>query len=115
NDNAQGEYYLTDVIGLAAAEGVAIEPIPAEDASETLGINDRFHLAAAERTYQRLQADSLMARGVTLFDPSRIDVRGVVEVGRDVVIDVGVIFVGRVRLGNRVRIGPYCVLINAEL
>jgi bifunctional UDP-N-acetylglucosamine pyrophosphorylase/glucosamine-1-phosphate N-acetyltransferase len=115
NDNAQGEYYLTDVIGMAFAENVKVDGIAAESATEVLGINDRAQLAAAERALQRRQAAELMARGVTLADPERIDVRGEVTVGRDVFIDVGVVLEGRVVLGDRARIGPYCVVADSTL
>jgi len=115
NDNAQGEYYLTDVIGMAVAEGVAVDGIVADSAGEVLGINDRAQLAAAERTLQRRQAAELMARGVTLADPERIDVRGEVTVGRDVFIDVGVVLEGKVVLGDRVRIEAYAVIRNCTL
>jgi bifunctional UDP-N-acetylglucosamine pyrophosphorylase/glucosamine-1-phosphate N-acetyltransferase len=115
NDNAQGEYYLTDVIGLAVAEGVAVDGIVADSATEVLGINDRAQLAAAERALQRRQAAELMARGVTLADPERIDVRGEVTVGRDVFIDVGVVLEGKVVLGDRARIEAYAVIRNCTL
>jgi bifunctional UDP-N-acetylglucosamine pyrophosphorylase/glucosamine-1-phosphate N-acetyltransferase len=115
NDNAQGEYYLTDVIGLAVADGVAVDGIVADSATEVLGINDRAQLAAAERALQRRQAAELMARGVTLADPDRIDVRGEVAVGRDVFIDVGVVLEGKVVLGDRVRIEAYAVIRNCTL
>jgi bifunctional UDP-N-acetylglucosamine pyrophosphorylase/glucosamine-1-phosphate N-acetyltransferase len=115
NDNAQGEYYLTDVIGMAAADGVAVDGIVADSATEVLGINDRAQLAAAERALQRRQAAELMARGVTLADPERIDVRGEVAVGRDVFIDVGVVLEGRVVLGDRARIEAYAVIRNCTL
>jgi bifunctional UDP-N-acetylglucosamine pyrophosphorylase/glucosamine-1-phosphate N-acetyltransferase len=115
NDNAQGEYYLTDVIGMAAADGVVVDGVVADSASEVLGINDRAQLAAAERALQRRQAAELMARGVTLADPERIDVRGEVTVGRDVFIDVGVVLEGKVVLGDRVRIEAYAVIRNCTL
>jgi bifunctional UDP-N-acetylglucosamine pyrophosphorylase/glucosamine-1-phosphate N-acetyltransferase len=115
NKNAQGEYYLTDVIGLAFADGVEIRGILAASAAEVLGINDRAQLAAAERAWQRRQAADLMARGVTLADPERLDVRGDVIVGRDVHIDVGVVLEGKVVLGDRVQIGPYAVIADSTL
>jgi bifunctional UDP-N-acetylglucosamine pyrophosphorylase/glucosamine-1-phosphate N-acetyltransferase len=115
NDNAQGEYYLTDVIGMAAADGVVVDGVVADSASEVLGINDRAQLAAAERALQRRQAAELMARGVTLADPERIDVRGEVTVGRDVFIDVGVVLEGKVVLGDRARIEAYAVIRNCTL
>jgi bifunctional UDP-N-acetylglucosamine pyrophosphorylase/glucosamine-1-phosphate N-acetyltransferase len=115
NDNAQREYYLTDVIGMAVNEKVNVEGIVAESASEVLGINDRAQLAAAERALQRRLAAELMERGVTLADPERLDVRGDVAVGRDVFIDVGVVLEGKVALGDRVRIEPYAVVRNCTL
>jgi bifunctional UDP-N-acetylglucosamine pyrophosphorylase/glucosamine-1-phosphate N-acetyltransferase len=115
NDNAQGEYYLTDVIGMAFADDVKVDGIVADSATEVLGINDRTQLAAAERALQRRQAAELMARGVTLADPERIDVRGEVIAGRDVFIDVGVVLEGKVVLGDRARIGPYCVVADSTL
>jgi bifunctional UDP-N-acetylglucosamine pyrophosphorylase/glucosamine-1-phosphate N-acetyltransferase len=115
NDNVQSEYYLTDVIGFAIAEGERVHGIVAESATEVLGINDRAQLAAAERTLQRRIAADLMTRGVTLADPERLDVRGEVVVGRDVFIDVGVVLQGKVTLGDRARIGPYAVITDSTL
>jgi bifunctional UDP-N-acetylglucosamine pyrophosphorylase/glucosamine-1-phosphate N-acetyltransferase len=115
NDNAQGEYYLTDVIGMAAADNVPVDGIVADSPTEVLGINDRVQLAAAERALQRRQAAELMARGVTLVDPERFDARGEITVGRDVFIDVGVVLEGKVVLGDRVRIGPYCVIADSTM
>ncbi|HEX5049433.1 MAG TPA: bifunctional UDP-N-acetylglucosamine diphosphorylase/glucosamine-1-phosphate N-acetyltransferase GlmU [Gammaproteobacteria bacterium] len=115
NDNAQGEYYLTDVIALAAADGTKILGTVIQSTTEVLGINDRAQLAVAERTIQREIARDLMARGATLADPERIDVRGNLTVGRDVFIDVGAVFEGDVELGDRVRIGPYAVIADTEL
>jgi bifunctional UDP-N-acetylglucosamine pyrophosphorylase / glucosamine-1-phosphate N-acetyltransferase len=115
NTNAQREYYLTDVIGMAVADRVEVDGIAADSAAEVLGINDRAQLAAAERALQRRQAAELMARGVTLADPERLDVRGDVTVGRDVFIDVGVVLEGKVVLGDRVRLEPYAVVRNCTL
>jgi bifunctional UDP-N-acetylglucosamine pyrophosphorylase / glucosamine-1-phosphate N-acetyltransferase len=115
NNNAQREYYLTDVIGMAFADRVEVDGIVAESATEVLGINDRAQLAAAERALQQRRAAELMARGVTLADPERLDVRGEVIVGRDVFIDVGVVLEGKVVLGDRVRIEPYAVVRNCTL
>jgi bifunctional UDP-N-acetylglucosamine pyrophosphorylase/glucosamine-1-phosphate N-acetyltransferase len=115
NDNTQGEYYLTDVIGMAVADGVVVEGIAAESAAEVLGINDRAQLAAAERALQRRHAAELMERGVTLADPERLDVRGEVVVGRDVFIDVGVVLEGKVVLGDRTRLEAYAVVRNCTL
>ncbi len=110
NDNAQGEYYLTDVIALAVRDGVPVEPFTVTEPLEVQGVNDRRQLAELERFYQARQAKALLANGATLLDPARIDIRGAVTTGKDVVIDVNVVFEGTVRLGNRVRIGPFCVL-----
>ncbi|HXH04665.1 MAG TPA: bifunctional UDP-N-acetylglucosamine diphosphorylase/glucosamine-1-phosphate N-acetyltransferase GlmU [Candidatus Competibacteraceae bacterium] len=115
NRNAQGEYYLTDIIALAVAEGVTVQAVVAGDAAEVAGVNDRAQLAALERAYQQRQAQDLMRRGATLADPARLDVRGTVELGRDVFIDVNVVLEGRVRLGDRVRIGANCVIRDAVI
>ena len=108
--NAQNEYYLTDVIALARRDGIDVVAELAPDEREVGGINDRAQLAAAERLMQQRRAHALMIAGVTLGDPSRIDVRGTLDCARDVTIDVGCVFEGRVRLDEGVRIGPYCVL-----
>lgn len=110
NDNAQGEYYLTDVIALAVRDGVPVEPFTVTEPLEVQGVNDRRQLAELERFYQARQTEALLANGATLLDLARIDIRGAVTTGKDVVIDVNVVFEGTVRLGNRVRIGPFCVL-----
>jgi bifunctional UDP-N-acetylglucosamine pyrophosphorylase / glucosamine-1-phosphate N-acetyltransferase len=115
NDNAQREYYLTDVIAMAFAEGVDVLGVQATDPNEVIGINDKLQLAAAERSFQRRAADDLMRRGATIADPARIDVRGRVTLGVDVFIDVGVILSGDVELGDRVRIGPNCVISDSTL
>jgi bifunctional UDP-N-acetylglucosamine pyrophosphorylase/glucosamine-1-phosphate N-acetyltransferase len=115
SNNAQREYYLTDVIGMAVADRVPVDGIVAESPTEVIGINDRAQLAAAERALQRRQAADLMERGVTLADPERLDVRGEVVVGRDVFIDVGVVLEGRVVLGDRVHIEAYAHLRNCTL
>ena len=114
NDNAQGEYYLTDIIAMAVADDVPVETVSAAP-DEVEGVNNKRQLAALERVYQRRQAEALLDRGVTLRDPSRIDVRGEVETGCDVEIDVNVILEGRVRLGDRVRIGAGVVVRDAEI
>lgn len=115
NDNAQGEYYLTDVIARAAQEGKQVVAVPADGPHETLGINSKEQLAQAERVAQSRAALWVMKRGVTLADPARIDIRGEVEVGTDVSIDVGCVFEGRVVLGDGVRIGPYNVLRDCDI
>lgn len=110
DDNAQAEYYLTDIVGMAVADGLEVVTVQPTHAWETFGVNSRAQLAELERVYQRGLADALMERGAHLLDPARIDVRGELTLGRDVSIDVGCVFEGRVTLGDRVRIGPYCVL-----
>ena len=112
DDNAQREYYLTDVIAMAAAQGVTIDAILVDDERLVRGVNDRAQLAALERIVQRRQADTLLAAGVSLADADRIDIRGTLECGHDVSIDVGCVFEGRVTLADGVAIGPYCVLRN---
>jgi len=115
NTNAQGEYYLTDVVEMAVKAKVAVKPLIAPTIPEVLGINDRVQLAEVEAEYRRQRARALMQAGVTLADPTRIDVRGTLETGRDVFIDVNVVFEGRVTLGNRVRIGPNNVIRDATI
>jgi bifunctional UDP-N-acetylglucosamine pyrophosphorylase/glucosamine-1-phosphate N-acetyltransferase len=110
NQNAQGEYYLTDVIGLAVSDGVEIATTQAQTVEEVSGINDRVQLADLERFYQRRLAESLMRAGVTLRDPARIDIRGRLRAGRDVTIDVNAVFEGEVQLAEGVSIGPNCYL-----
>ena len=114
-DNSQGEYYLTDAIALAVRDGVEVSTIQPVSVEEVLGVNDRVQLAHLERHYQRQLAHRLMLEGVTLHDPERVDVRGDLEVGRDVVIDVNVVFEGKVFLGDRVRIGPNTIIKNSAL
>jgi bifunctional UDP-N-acetylglucosamine pyrophosphorylase/glucosamine-1-phosphate N-acetyltransferase len=115
NDNAQGEYYLTDVIALAVRDGVAVEAIVAPTVAEVLGVNDKLQLAQVEAEHRRIQAERLMLDGVTVVDPARLDVRGEVGHGRDVLLDVNVVLEGRVTLGNRVRVGPNVVLRDCEV
>ncbi|MBS0319875.1 MAG: bifunctional UDP-N-acetylglucosamine diphosphorylase/glucosamine-1-phosphate N-acetyltransferase GlmU [Proteobacteria bacterium] len=114
-DNAQREYYLTDVVKLALADTVDVEGVVLDDAREAAGINDRAQLAAAEALVRERRTGELMARGVTLADPLRTDVRGELACGRDVAIDVGCVFEGRVTLGDDVEIGAYCVLRDVAL
>jgi bifunctional UDP-N-acetylglucosamine pyrophosphorylase / glucosamine-1-phosphate N-acetyltransferase len=115
NDNAQGEYYLTDIVAAAVADGVPIEVRQPAAAHECLGVNSKTDLAALERRFQMNKADTLLESGVTLADPARIDVRGELTCGRDVVIDVNCIFEGRVTLGDRVRIGANCILRDVSV
>jgi len=114
NDNAQGEYYLTDVIARAVGDGVRVVGVDGGDGDETLGVNSKEQLAMVERIAQRRAAQALMDAGVTLADPARIDVRGDLVTGADVSIDVGCIFEGRVELADGVRVGAYCVLRNCS-
>lgn len=113
-ENAQGEYYLTDVVSSAKSAGIEVVGVEASP-EESLGVNDRAQLANLERIHQRRQAARLMAGGVTLMDPARIDIRGSLRAGRDCVIDVNVVFEGEVTLGDRVRIGAGCVIRDADL
>ncbi|MFT4178565.1 MAG: bifunctional UDP-N-acetylglucosamine diphosphorylase/glucosamine-1-phosphate N-acetyltransferase GlmU [Thermomonas sp.] len=115
NDNAQGEYYLTDVFAQAAAEFSAAEMVHVADPLETEGANDPWQLAQLERAYQTRQVRKLCADGARVADPARIDIRGTVTVGRDVEIDVDVVFEGDVQLGDGVRIGPFCRIRDAVL
>jgi bifunctional UDP-N-acetylglucosamine pyrophosphorylase/glucosamine-1-phosphate N-acetyltransferase len=114
-DNAQKEYYLTDVIEIAARSGASVSAVKVADPWEAAGVNSRSELAALEREYQRRQAAKLLEAGVTLADPARLDVRGTLACGRDVAIDVNCVFEGRVRLADGVRIGPSCVLKNVSI
>ncbi len=115
NDNVQGEYYLTDIIAMAVADGVTVGAASTDTPAEGRGVNDRRDLARAERAIQLQLAEGLMIDGVTLADPARIDVRGRVSAGRDVFIDVNAVLEGDVVLGDRVRIGPNVVLRNASI
>jgi bifunctional UDP-N-acetylglucosamine pyrophosphorylase/glucosamine-1-phosphate N-acetyltransferase len=114
-DNAQGEYYLTDVIALAVADGCGVHGVRAPAAEEVLGVNDRLQLAAVEAALRARKARELMLAGVTLADPARIDVRGTLACGRDVFIDVNAVFEGDVRLGDRVRIGPHVLVRDSTV
>ncbi|MGH8136909.1 MAG: bifunctional UDP-N-acetylglucosamine diphosphorylase/glucosamine-1-phosphate N-acetyltransferase GlmU [Steroidobacteraceae bacterium] len=115
NDNSQGEYYLTDVIALAVKDGIAVNPLIAATAIEVLGVNDKAQLAEVEAAYRQQIARQLMLAGVTVADPSRLDVRGPLTHGSDVYLDVNVVLEGRVKLGNRVRIGPNSIVRNSEI
>ena len=115
NQNAQKEYYLTDIVTLAVKDGVRVAGVKVDDAMEVAGVNSKGELAMLERVYQSREAKRLMEAGVSLADPARIDVRGKLECGRDVSIDVNCLFEGSVRLGDGVRIGPNCVLRNVTL
>ncbi len=113
NRNAQGEYYLTDIVAMAVAEGMDVVTAHPDATWETEGVNSKVQLATLERIHQRNIAEALMEQGVTLADPARIDVRGELICGRDVIIDVNCVFEGRVVLGDGVRIGPNCVIQDA--
>lgn len=115
NQNAQGEYYLTDIIAMAHADGVPIHTAQPAHAWEVSGVNSRQQQAELERIWQLHQANALMAQGVQLLDPARIDIRGTLNCAGDVSIDVGCVFEGTVELGEGVRIGPYCVLNNVRV
>ena len=106
NNNAQGEFYLTDVVALAVRDGVTVRGVHAEDPHEILGVNDRAQLASLERRFQQRQAQDCLRAGVTLIDPARFDLRGRLTAGQDVMIDVNVVLEGTVKLGNRVTVGP---------
>lgn len=115
NNNAQGEYYLTDVIEMAATEGKTIKAAQPQNAIEVEGINNRAQLAKLERAFQLEQANALLMDGVSLMDPARFDLRGDLHVGKDVVIDVNVVIEGKVSLGDNVVIGPNCVLKDCSI
>ena len=115
NDNAQGEYYLTDVILMAARDGLRVNAVVAPTETEVLGVNDKVQLAQLESALRAARAQALMLEGVTLADPARIDIRGSVSVGRDVFIDVNAVLVGTIVLGDRVHIGPNCYLENCRI
>jgi bifunctional UDP-N-acetylglucosamine pyrophosphorylase/glucosamine-1-phosphate N-acetyltransferase len=115
NNNAQQEYYLTDIIAMAVKEGTPIESAQPAQVWETLGVNSKVQLAALERIYQRTIANALLEQGVTLADPNRLDVRGKLRCGRDISIDVGCVFEGEVVLGDGVAIGANCVIRDAKI
>jgi bifunctional UDP-N-acetylglucosamine pyrophosphorylase/glucosamine-1-phosphate N-acetyltransferase len=115
NDNAQGEYYLTDVVVMAVKGRLKVNAVVVADETEMLGVNDKLQLAAVEAAYRKRRAEELMKAGATLVDPARFDARGPVTIGRDVFIDVNVVLEGKVTLGDRVRIGPNVWLRNVEV
>lgn len=115
NQNSQGEFYLTDAVAMAVAEGVRVDTVHPASVVEVRGVNNRLQLAELERSYQRSQAQRLMLAGVTLADPARLDIRGEVTAGRDVYIDVNVVLEGRVVIGDRVHIGANNHLKDSEL
>lgn len=115
NNNAQGEYYLTDIIARAVADGIEVVSAQPDDVAETLGVNSKVQLAELERLHQRRVAHALLEQGVTLLDPARLDVRGSLVCGRDVSIDVNCVFEGTVTLEDGVSIGANCVIKNARI
>lgn len=115
NNNAQGEYYLTDLVEIARQASDNTTAVVCDDEQEVAGANDRMQLAAAERVWQARQAQSLMEQGVSLIDPARIDVRGDLSVGQDISIDVGCVFEGDVTLADNVKIGAHCVIKDSRI
>ncbi|MEN8351065.1 bifunctional UDP-N-acetylglucosamine diphosphorylase/glucosamine-1-phosphate N-acetyltransferase GlmU [Acinetobacter towneri] len=115
NNNAQGEYYLTDIVAMAIADGLEVASVKPELAFEVEGVNDRVQLAALEREFQNFQAKQLMQQGVHLIDPTRFDLRGNLTVGKDVRIDINVIIEGNCELGDGVEIGAGCILKNTKI
>jgi bifunctional UDP-N-acetylglucosamine pyrophosphorylase/glucosamine-1-phosphate N-acetyltransferase len=115
SDNSQGEYYLTDIVASAVADGVQVTAVTGDSATEVMGINDKAQLAVAERAFQQRAATELLQAGVTLIDPARIDVRGNLKCGHDVTIDINVVFIGDVSLGDNVSIGPNCVIQDSTI
>jgi bifunctional UDP-N-acetylglucosamine pyrophosphorylase / glucosamine-1-phosphate N-acetyltransferase len=115
NDNAQKEFYLTDIVAMAVADGVPVVAAPAASDTEVLGVNSPVQLADLERRFQRLQADALMEAGVRLADPARLDVRGTLTCGSDVEIDVNCVFEGQVHLADGARVGANCVIRDATI
>jgi len=115
NNNSQGEYYLTDIIAMAVADGIKINTATPANEHEVLGVNNKRQLAELERAYQLDMANKLMDAGVGLRDPARLDVRGNVSCGRDVSIDINVIFEGQVKIGDNVSIGPNCLIIDSKI
>ncbi|MCL6244576.1 bifunctional UDP-N-acetylglucosamine diphosphorylase/glucosamine-1-phosphate N-acetyltransferase GlmU [Acinetobacter sp. ANC 7200] len=115
NNNAQGEYYLTDIVAMAIADGLEVASVEPERAFEVEGVNDRVQLAALEREFQAFQAKQLMQQGVHMIDPTRFDLRGTLTVGQDVRIDINVIIEGDVELGDNVEIGAGCIIKNSKI
>lgn len=115
SDNTQGEYYLTDIISMAVRDGMKVNGVLAPTEAEVLGVNDKVQLAAVEAHLRQQRTTALMLQGATLADPSRVDIRGTVTVGRDVFIDVNTVFVGEVHLEDNVRIGPNCHIKDTRI
>ena len=114
-NNTQREYFLTDVVAGAVKAGTRVEAIPAANALEVAGVNDKIQLSAVEAGYRRLRAEELMLAGATLADPARIDIRGDVKVGRDVFIDVNTVLIGEVQLAAGVKVGPNCIIADSKV
>lgn len=114
-DNAQGEYYLTDIVAMAVADGVTVRTVHPSSTAEILGVNDRRQLAEVEAALRVRNAEALLDAGVTLLDPKRVDVRGTLSCGRDVSIDINCVFEGAVKLDDNVRIGPNCVIRESQI
>ena len=115
NDNAQGEYYLTDIIALAVKDGKTVNTSQPDSVYEVEGVNDRLQLSKLERIKQREQVDAIMTQGVTVADPSRVDIRGELTIGNDSSIDIGCVFEGKVTIGRNVSIGPGCVISDSQI
>jgi bifunctional UDP-N-acetylglucosamine pyrophosphorylase/glucosamine-1-phosphate N-acetyltransferase len=113
--NAQGEYYLTDIVAMAVADGVEVNAHVVDDEVSVQGVNDRAQLATLERVLQQRRAATLQLAGTTVVDPARIDIRGDLRCGRDVTIDVGCVFEGRVEIADGAVVGPYCVLRDVSV
>ncbi len=115
NDNAQREYYLTDILALAVRDKLSVNAVIAASEVEVMGVNDKVQLAEVEAGLRQRRARDLMLAGATLADPARVDIRGEVEVGPDVFIDVNVVLIGKIKIGARVKIGPNCFITNAQI
>ena len=115
NDNAQEEYYLTDVVAMAVADGHSVESMTTGDEYEVQGVNDKLQLCMLERHFQMIQAQALLTTGVTVMDPTRVDIRGDISYGLDLTIDVNVVIEGQVKFGNNVSIGANCIVKDATL
>ena len=115
DDNAQGEYYLTDIVGMAVADGHTVESLTTGDEYEVQGVNDKLQLCVLERHFQMVQAQALLATGVTVIDPTRVDIRGELSYGKDLSVDINVIFEGTVKLGKGVKIGANCLIKDAVI
>jgi bifunctional UDP-N-acetylglucosamine pyrophosphorylase/glucosamine-1-phosphate N-acetyltransferase len=115
NSNSQNEYYLTDIVAMAVADGIAVEAVKASSPLEVSGVNDRLQLAALERYYQHMNAEELMQQGVTVRDPARLDIRGEISCGQDVILDVNVILEGKVSIGNNVCIGANVIIRDSTI